>query len=296
MNPAPSIIIFTVLSGLGFGMLAYLAAGMVTLSGWGAFFGWGLGYALVLAGLASSAFHLGNPQRALLAFTQWRSSWLSREAWASVLSLVALAPCALADWLGFDWPPALRLLAAGLALATVFATSMIYASIRAVPRWNHWTTPVLFLAFALAGGALLTLQTGLALGLLPALGLLLVAVFIHGDRLFAARGASLATATGLSGRGDLSIFERPHTGDNYLLREMVYVVGRKHLQKLKILSVVCASVLPFMLLIWGGLVAQLLAIALHLLGAMFARWLFFTQAEHTVKLYYQSFDRDQLQS
>lgn len=290
MNPAPSIILFTVLSGLGFGMLAYLAAGVVVVSGWGAFFGWGLGYALVLAGLASSAFHLGNPQRALLAFTQWRSSWLSREAWAAVLALVALAPCALADWLGFDWPGALRLLAAGLALATVFATSMIYASIRAVPRWNHWTTPVLFLGFALAGGAVLTLQTGLALSLLLALGLLQIAVFRHGDGLFAARAVSLASATGLSGRGDLSIFERPHTGDNYLLREMVFVVGRKHLRKLKILSVLCAVVLPVLLLVLGGLVAQIVAIALHLLGALFARWLFFTQAEHTVSLYYQKLD------
>ena len=295
MNPAPSIIIFTVLSGLGFGMLAYLAAGMVTLSGWVAFFVWGLGYALVLAGLASSAFHLGNPQRALLAFTQWRSSWLSREAWASVLALVALAPCALADWLGFDWPHALRLPAAGLALATVFATSLIYATIRAVPRWNHWTTPVLFLAFALAGGALLTFQTGPGLVLLPVLGLLQVAVFIHGDGLFAARGATLASATGLSGRGSVSIFERPHTGDNYLLREMIYVVGRKHLKKLKVLSVACASVLPGILLLLGGLAAELAAISLHLMGAFFARWLFFTQGEHTVRMYYENLDPGQLQ-
>ncbi|PKL29993.1 MAG: hypothetical protein CVV45_19805 [Spirochaetae bacterium HGW-Spirochaetae-10] len=41
------------------------------------------------AGLIASGFHLGRPERALRAFSQWRSSWLSREAWATVAALLA---------------------------------------------------------------------------------------------------------------------------------------------------------------------------------------------------------------
>ncbi|MBL4918161.1 dimethyl sulfoxide reductase anchor subunit family protein [Szabonella alba] len=286
MHPAPSIILFTVLSGLGFGLLACLALGLPGLSGWMAFFGWGIGYVLATGGLAASAFHLGNPQRALLAFTQWRSSWLSREAWASVLALLVMAPCALADWLGFDWPVALRLLAAVLALLTVLATSMIYASIRAVPRWNHWTTPALFLGFALAGGALLGLQGGLAAVLLLGLGAVQIAAFGLGDRQFAARGASMESATGLTGRGAVSVFEQPHTGGNYLTREMIHVVGRRHAQKLRVIAVVCASLLPAGLVLTGGGAGLVLAIPLHMTGALAARWLFFAEAEHVVGLYY----------
>jgi DMSO reductase anchor subunit len=88
MHPAPSVILFSVLSGAGFGLLAYLGLGVVTPAGWVAFWWWGLGYGLAVIGLLASTFHLGNPQRAWRAFTQWRSSWLSREAWASVATLL----------------------------------------------------------------------------------------------------------------------------------------------------------------------------------------------------------------
>ena len=71
MNPAPSVILFTVLSGMGFGLLAFLGAGFVQPAGWLAFVHWGLGYGLAVGGLAASTFHLGNPQRALRDFTQW---------------------------------------------------------------------------------------------------------------------------------------------------------------------------------------------------------------------------------
>ena len=87
MHPAPSVIVFTVLSGLGFGCLGLLALGLIAATGWTAFWLWGLGYGLAVAGLVASTFHLGHPERALLAFTQWRTSWLSREAVCAVATL-----------------------------------------------------------------------------------------------------------------------------------------------------------------------------------------------------------------
>ena len=122
MNPAPSVILFTVLSGMGFGLLAFLGAGFVQPAGWLAFAHWGLGYALAVGGLTASTFHLGNPQRALRAFTQWKTSWLSREAWAAVLTLLLLAPVALSDWLGLGWPRMIGLVGAVACFGTVFTT------------------------------------------------------------------------------------------------------------------------------------------------------------------------------
>ena len=87
MHPAPSVILFTSLSGLGFGLLFFLGLGMPASSGLVAFVFYAIAYAFAVGGLIFSTFHLGHPERALKAFTQWRSSWLSREAWLAVMAL-----------------------------------------------------------------------------------------------------------------------------------------------------------------------------------------------------------------
>jgi DMSO reductase anchor subunit len=286
MHPAPSVILFSTLSGLGFGFLAFLGWGALQPSGWAAFCLWALGYGLAVAGLLASTFHLGNPKNALKAFTQWRTSWLSREAWASVATLLLLAPVALSDIFGLGLPPVLGQVAGVLALGTVFTTAMIYTQIKAVPRWHHWLTPVMFLAFAVAGGAVLSGQVWAPLALL-AVGGVLLAVWRVGDGAFARAGQTLGTATGLDRLGVPSVFDPAHTAGNYLKREMIFVVGRKHAARLRKIALLLASVLPAVLLllplgVWG----IALAAALHLAGTMAARWLFFAEAEHVVGLYY----------
>lgn len=285
MHPAPSVIVFTVLSGLGFGFLALL--GLVGASGWMAFALWTLGYGLAVGGLAASAFHLGNPQRALLAFTQWRTSWLSREAWAAVVALLLLAPQALSDWLGLGWGRGFGIAGAVMCMVTVGCTSMIYTQIKAVPRWNHWITPLIFVGYAVVGALVLGGVQGLALPALAVLGIILALGWKIGDRRFADVGASMGSATGLGAIGDVSVFELPHTGGNYLLREMIFVVGRKHADRLRIIAMTASVFLPAICLAWvPGVVGLPLAVLTHLIGAFAARWLFFAEAEHVVGLYY----------
>lgn len=288
MNPAPSVILFTTLSGLGFGFLAFLAAGLVPVQGLQAFALWALGYALAVGGLLISALHLGNPQRALLAFTQWRSSWLSREAVASVATLTALAPVALSQIFGFDWPRLWGLLAAVLCFVTVFATAMIYAQLKTVPRWNHWITPVMYLTFAVTGGAVLAGQGAGTMLALAAVAVVQTQVWRIGDKRFALSGASLGSATGVGSLGIVRVFEQPHTGQNYLMREMIFTVARKHVAKLRIITLMLAVVVPLLLLTLAphGPIPLLLAALIHLGGAVTSRWLFFAEAEHVVGLYY----------
>jgi sulfite dehydrogenase (quinone) subunit SoeC len=286
MHPAPSVILFSTLSGLGFGFLALLGWGVLIPSGWAAFFLWGLGYGLAVAGLLAATFHLGNPKNGLKAFTQWRTSWLSREAWASVATLLLLAPVALSDWLGLGLPRAFGWIGGTLALITVLTTAMIYAQIKAVPRWHHWLTPVMFLAFALAGGAILAGNPWAPLALVAVGGVLLV-VWRVGDGAFARAGQTIGTATGLDRLGTPSVLDPAHTAGNYLKREMIFVVGRKHAQKLRWIALALASLVPALILAlplgpWGIALAALV----HLAGALAARWLFFAEAEHVVGLYY----------
>lgn len=290
MHPAPSVIVFTVLSGMGFGLLALLALGAAQPLGLAAFLHWGLGYALAVGGLLASTFHLGNPQRALRAFTQWRTSWLSREGWASVLTLFMLAPVALAAILGAALPPFFGAAGAVMALLTVYCTSMIYAQLRTVPRWNHWITPVLFMLFALTGGAILTGRNGFGAIMALLLGAALVYSFRRGDGAFAAKGATIGSATGLGVLGKVRQFAPPHTGGSYLMNEMIYRVGRKHSLRLRIIAVVAASLLPAAILLFVPPLPSVLAVAavIHLVGAFAARWLFFAEAEHVVGLYYDA--------
>ena len=287
MHPAPSVIIFTTLSGLGFGLLVWLGLGHPVVTGWIAFVFFAIAYALAVGGLLASSFHLGRPERALKAFTQWRTSWLSREAWLSVAALVVMALYAAglvffdARWTALGW------LGAGLSLLTVYATSMIYGQLKTVPRWQTPLTPALFLAISLAGGALLAGQVMAALVLLPIAAVLQVMWWVRGDSALAASGTDMQSATGLGRIGRVRAFEPPHTGTNYLLREFVHVVGRRHAIKLRAIALGLGYGLPVLLLLLpvGHAIAALAVIA-HLAGIAASRWLFFAEAEHVVGLYY----------
>lgn len=287
MHPAPSVILFTTLSGLGFGLLVWLGLGLPTVTGWVAFVFFAIAYALAVGGLLASTFHLGHPERALKAFTQWRSSWLSREAWASVAALTVMAVYGAGlVFFGVAWT-VLGWLGAVLCLLTVYSTAMIYGQLKTVPRWKTPLTPALLLAISLAGGALLAGQITAALILLPIAAVLQVLWWARGDTALRDSGTNMQTATGLGHIGQVRAFEPPHTGTNYLLKEFVHVVGRKHSIKLRAIALVLGYAAPVALLLLpvGHMIAAL-AILLHLAGIAASRWLFFAEAEHVVGLYY----------
>ena len=81
---------------------------------------------------------------------------------------------------------------------TVGATSMIYGQMKTVPRWHHWSTPPLFFAYALAGGALLAGQVAAAIALLLIAGALQIVAWYFGDKALAETGSDTGTATGLA--------------------------------------------------------------------------------------------------
>lgn len=287
MHPAPSVIFFTTFSGLGFGLLVFLGFGSPAVTGWTAFAFFVIAYAMAVGGLMASTFHLGRPERAIKAFTQWRSSWLSREAWCAVGALVSMGlyGAGLVFFQTAIMP--LGVIGALLSLATVFTTSMIYTQLKTIPRWNMGITPIKFLTLSLAGGALLAGQASVAIVLLILAGVVQILTWIEGDSALANSGSNMASATGLGDIGSVRAFEPPHTGTNYLLREFVHEIGRKHSQKLRIISLILMVALPVILLILPfSHFFALLAVLCHVAGVLVARWLFFAEAEHVVGLYY----------
>ena len=287
MHPAPSVIIFTTFSGLGFGLLFWLGIDATAPTGWVAFVFFALAYIMAVGGLLASTFHLGRPERAIKAFSQWRSSWLSREGVCAVATLLTMALYGAGlVFMGAQWS-VLGWLGAIGALGTVFTTSMIYAQLNTVPRWKHWTTPALFMLLSIGGGALLSGRVSTAIPLLIIAGALQAFAWFHGDGRFNASGTTMASATGLGHIGTVRAFEPPHTGTNYLMKEFIHVVGRKHAMNIRIIALILGFVLPVLLLLMGvGHVLAAVAVVSHIAGVIALRWLFFAQAEHVVGLYY----------
>ena len=287
MHPSPSVIIFTALSGLGFGLLVFLGLKMPDVTGVLAFIFFVIGFGLAVGGLISSTFHLGRPERSIKAFKQWRSSWLSREAIAAVFTLSVMAVYAIGK-IFFDYD--IRILGVAgaiMSIVTVFTTSMIYAQLKSIPRWNTKLTPAYFLSLSLAGGALLAGQIKFCLLLLLISGIIQLLVWIKGDRALALSGTTIESGTGLGTIGRVRAFEPPHTGTNYLLKEFVHIVGRKHSAKLRIIALILMIGTPILLLSLSfSYFLAALSVISHIVGLFISRWLFFAEAEHVVGLYY----------
>ena len=289
MHPAPSIILFTVLSGFGFGLISIIGllqffnqisvVNIIIFSLIGLFFS--------TVGLISSFFHLANKKNAIKSMSQWQTSWLSREAISSIFCLSIVV--GNIGWV-FDqnrYISEVGVVLFLLSLFTIFTTSMIYAQLKTVPSWNNILTPALFIFAALAGGSILLMDYA-SLVLLLIFGVLQVLFWYIADQSFIYKETSVGTALGFSKNEDIRAFDVAHTNRNYLLNEMVYKVARKHAIKIRYISFFAAFVFPMSLtLIFpGNFSVGVLIIASHLVGIYFSRWLFFAEAKHSVSFYY----------
>lgn len=297
MKPAFSVILFTVSSGAGLGLLVWLTVARLahpvpaSQAWWVAF---GVALALVSAGLLSSTLHLANPKNAWRAFSRWRSSWLSREGVFAVLLYPAALLYALAVWrqsLVLQSVSGVVLIT--LALAVLYSTAMIYACLKTVPRWNTWHTRVAYPLFGLMSGAVLLSALIPVAGapvaarigvVLLALGAALkLAYFVR----FAdgAPGAPDANeALNLHG-GRVRLLDVGHSHGTFLTNEFGFRLAREKASLLKLAVFVAAFVLPFVLLVLSPRLAPWAA-GLCLAGLLVERWLFFAEARHVVRLYH----------
>ncbi|MGI9433887.1 MAG: dimethyl sulfoxide reductase anchor subunit family protein [Geminicoccaceae bacterium] len=310
MHPAYSVILFTTASGAGYGLLIWLglavAFGGVPGSRVFGLVGLGIALLLITGGLLASTAHLGHPERAWRAMSQWRSSWLSREG---VLAIATYLPAGL---LAIAWVLLARidgavillaLFSAILAAATVYCTAMIYASLRTIPAWSQPLTVPNYLLLALASGGLLfnlilsmfrTLplwSVCLALMAIAAALLLKHAYWQAVDKHMPIY--TTEAATGLGRFGKVRPLEPAHSQPNFVMREMGYSVGRKHADRLRLASVCLGFLVPIVCLILvlalmasGTVVLMSIGTLSMAIGIILERWLFFAEAEHVAMIYY----------
>ena len=327
MHPAYSVILFTTLSGAGYGLCVWVASYVLiaidqgtSLNAAFVLSGLLLAIMLMISGLVASTAHLGRPKRALRAFSQWRTSWLSREGVLAIATFAAMAPLVLraaavaalqpsiADEIGTSATMAVLTLASAplsiaCALGTVVCTGMIYQSLPTIRAWYQPLVTPLYVAMALASGAVLMVLL-LRLQALSAttasyVALLFLALSAIWKVLYwraidtAPRTHTVGTATGLGSFGAVRPLDPPHTQANYIMREMGYQVARKHAAKLRRLALFAGFVIPAALLLFAlaaqtllALIFSALAVVAMAVGLATERWLFFAEAEHVVMLYY----------
>jgi DMSO reductase anchor subunit len=310
MKPAASIILFTTLSGAGYGLLFWLAllrpAGAVPQSAWFGVPVLLLALVLIAVGLLSSVAHLGRPERAWRALSQWRSSWLSREGVAALATFPPAVLFGVAMLTGNETPALLTgLLAAAGSAATVWCTGMIYASLKPIREWHLPLVAPGYLVFGAFTGAALLAAAAAVAGAGAASSVLLLGAVLGAAGLITKRAiwhaadaapkvATAASLTGLSHLGKVRPLDAPQTETGYLMREMGFRVARVHAARLRRIAIGVGFLVPAVLLIAAALLDGVsaaplasVAAASAIAGMLVERWLFFAEATHTVATYYR---------
>jgi len=307
MHPAFSILFFTTLAGVAQGLLVALALAQIAGIAMDSAFvlqAIALGLVLLVAGLASSFLHLGHKMRAWRAVLMWRTSWMSRE----VIVLPAYIALTAVWWLAL-YVGAYDALARALPWAIVvgalllwYCTAMIYACLRFIQEWAHWSTVANFGLIGLASGTVLACalaassgQADLLVALAPwaTLATLLASIvrwfsLRRNSRLRSA--STLQSATGIHAKrlvqksmgmsaGAFNTREFFHGASHMVLRNVRwgFILGLFVLPLgLALCALSSASTWPWA---WAALLQAPALIA--------ERWVFFAQAKHPQNLYYQ---------
>jgi DMSO reductase anchor subunit len=323
MHPAFSVIFLTTLIGAAQGLFlalftaqSYAAFKLLPQPDAHAFYGQGSLLALALAalGLGASFFHLGHPERAWRAASQWRTSWLSREVIVLPAFMGVVFLYGLAHWL--EWHPVLTTLPGGLpvdptailgvagtvlAFALFVCTAMIYACLKFLAEWH---TPLTVANYILLGGASgFTLAAAFATHTAPELvGFLAGWAAIITAVGFVSRCASLYRNCRLKPKSTLrtaigvkhpKIVQKTQgfMGCSFNTREFFHGKPVALLRSIKWFFLLAAFLLPLALLaigMQGGAGVLAMAFLVQYLGLLAERWFFFAQANHPQNLYYQS--------
>lgn len=305
MNPAFSVVVFTIIAGAAQGLVVALA--LFSLLFGGSFKTSFLSTALIVAevmllmGLVASFGHLGRPERAWRAVLMWRTSWLSREVIVMpfFMGIVALWWLALKMGVSTPWLPVAALV---LACLLWYCTAMIYACLRFIQEWAQPLTLVNFTLIGLSSGwmlasalAALAGETGMLRWTGPgALGLTLAAWI---TRMLALRHN--ATLTHKSTLQSATGIKTPHlvqksmgmSVGSFNTREFFHGKTLLLLKHVKLAFILLGFAVPALLAMWGlaggGSAAWVLAVLLQPPGLLAERWFFFAQAKHPQNLYYQ---------
>jgi DMSO reductase anchor subunit len=322
MKPALSVVFLTTLIGVGQGLfLALFTQQSYALFDLlphldSRFYGWGsvLALCFTTTGLIASFFHLGRPERAWRAATQWRTSWLSREVIVLPAFMGILFSYAAFHLSGFD--PVLVTLPTGLNINATFAlggiatilafalfvsTGMVYACLRFLQEWHSPLTVVNFILLGSASG--FTLATLYAAAFAPAQAgffggwaIIITVLALLGRSASLWRNARIRpksttqTAIGVKHPRIVQTAQGA-MGGSFNTREFFHGKSAEFVSRMKMGFLVFVFAVPLLMLTVNLSHASALLLCVAFIsqyaGLLAERWYFFAEARHPQNLYYQ---------
>lgn len=309
MRPQFSIIFFTTLAGMAQGLLFSLALlnipSQVISPEFLSALAFPAALLLLTLGLLASFFHLGHPERAWRAAMMWKTSWLSRE----VIALPALMGLTSAAYiysrLTFEIPFTLWLALIIATLILWICTAKIYQCIRFIQEWSHPSTMLNFILLGLTSGWMLlsvlilfwegdsnsligSVMSGIAF-------MLLFVAFIlklwHWNRNRNLKPKSnLSSATGIKS-SNIRQLSMGLMGGSFNTREFFHHQTDRLIKNLRKVIILLCYVVPMIFTALAFFVPSITllvaALAIHYIGSLAERWMFFADANHPQNLYYQ---------
>jgi len=323
MQPAFSVIFLTTLIGMGQGLFLaiyteqiYSLLNVLPHGDKSEFYAIGSAIALALLGLGliASMFHLGHPERAWRAATQWRTSWLSREVIALPIFMGLLFSYGLIHYLhwnivlitigavSIDLSVIVGVFAMIAAILLFLSTGMIYACLKFLQEWHSPLTVINYVLLGSASG--FTLSTLLASLYAPqsvnfyagwAIVLTLLGFAFRYAALFRNKRlrpkSTVQTAIGIR-HSKINQKSMGFMGGSVNTRDFFHNKTKSTILFIKysfISLVFYFPIILFTLYLFED-IQDLLMVALvsQYLGLLAERWYFFADANHPQNIYYQS--------
>ena len=307
MHPSKSIIFFTVISGTGYGIFIGLLFNILFME-----ISYSLSYKLfislvsflmIVLGLLSSTLHLGHPERAWRAFSQWKSSWLSREGLVSVITFFPMV-LFYYFWINnINGYVFLLIILCIFSLLTIFCTGQMYATLKTIPSWNNSLVTPIYIFNGITVGSLFVYSINFYFNyniflyekfIIITIILNLLLKISYWILIRQKTNTNIQTAVGIKSK-NISFFEGPHTGKNYLTTEMINKSNNKNNNFLRLTFCILTFIIPlYMINQYSTLIADqfilklsmIFVFILALVGMIIERYLFFIQSKHVVGLYY----------
>ena len=307
MHPSKSIIFFTVISGTGYGIFIGLLFNILFME-----ISYSLNYKLfislvsflmIVLGLLSSTLHLGHPERAWRAFSQWKSSWLSREGLVSVITFFPMV-LFYYFWINnINGYVFLLIILCIFSLLTIFCTGQMYATLKTIPSWNNSLVTPIYIFNGITVGSLFVYSINFYFNyniflyekfIIITIILNLLLKISYWILIRQKTDTNIQTAVGIKSK-NISFFEGPHTGKNYLTTEMINKSNNKNNNFLRLTFCILTFIIPmYMINQYSTLIvdqfilklSMIFVFILALVGMIIERYLFFIQSKHVVGLYY----------
>ena len=321
MNPAFSVIFLTTLIGMAQGLFMALTTthfynfvGITQNQPSEKFFIIGGISVLVLAtaGLIASLFHLGRPERAWRAATQWRTSWLSREVILLPIFMFFAFLYTLYWYMG--WNHSINLggvdvplniligiIGSVFSLLLFIATGMIYACIKFIQEWANPITVINYTLFGLSSGFTLAVLLSYYYDSIQPLIVIWAASFTIlalVTRLYSlVRNSSIkpksktSTAIGVRFK-KIRQMTAGAMGGSFNTRAFFHHQTDLTIKVIKLFFIITALIIPSVAYVYMmsyssyGFLPWLVLI--QYVGLLAERWFFFAQANHPQNIYYQA--------